>query len=219
MHGLLLLGLFLVLLGIGGRVVIFLTWILNVAFLQRNYALNFGADIVGNIWLFYLILTGPGPWFDWRHFLKGWRFKPPEPQPGLLTRVGVHLIMVHLCIIYFYTGIEKLRGVSWWDGTALWTVMINSQMVVFNFEWLKYVSFLVVAITWVTVLFEIFFWPLVFNPNWRKGVLLFGITFHMGIGVTMALMPFALIMLAPYPFFILNSDKRSVRSSSDWAKL
>lgn len=204
MHAAMLMGFVFTILGVGGRPLIFATWVLNIAFLQRNFAVNFGADLIGNIWLFYLILTGPGPWFNLSHFKKGWRYQPAEVSQNLLSRVGVHLIMIHLCIIYFYTGIEKLRGGSWWDGTALWTVLINSQMVIFNLEWIKNFSFLIVSITWITILFEIFFWPFVFSRRYRIPVLLFGVAFHLSIGVSMALMPFASVMLAPYSFFILN---------------
>jgi hypothetical protein len=212
-HGSLLFGLLLVTFGIGGRIVIFVTWFLNTAFIQRNYAVNYGADIIGNIWLFYLILTGPGNWFTWKHFLKGPGYKPAEVMSDWLSTIGVRLVQVHLCIIYFYTGIEKLKGASWWDGTALWTVLINSQMVVADFEWIKYISVLVVALTWVTILFEIFFTPFVFSKRWRLPVLFFGLVFHLVIGVTMALMPFALIMLAPYPFFLIRAHSNRSTTS------
>jgi len=203
-HGTLLFCLLLVTFGIGGRLVIIVTWILNIAFIQRNYAVNFGADIIGNIWLFYLIFTGPGNWFTWKHFLKGSRYQPLESASDWLSSVGVTLIRIHLCTIYFYTGIEKLKGTSWWDGTALWTVLINSQMVVTDFEWVKYISPLIFILTWVTILFEIFFTPLVFVERCKLPILLFGVVFHLTIGGIMALMPFALIMIAPYPFFILR---------------
>lgn len=203
-HGFLLVGLLLVTFGVGGRLVTLLTWILNVAFIQRNYAVNFGADIIGNIWLFYLIFAGSGSWFTLKHFMRGWAYRPEDEASSLVSRVGVGLIKIHLCIIYFYTGVEKLKGSSWWEGTALWTVLNNSQMVVANFEWVKHMALPLVLLTWVTVLFEIFFWPMVFSKKYQTGVLLFGIAFHFTIGISMALMPFALIMIAPYALFIMK---------------
>jgi len=116
------------------------------------------------------------------------------------------MIQIQLCVIYFYTGLEKLKGGTWWDGTALWSVFANPQMVIADLTWLKNFPLVVVALTFATVLFEVYFPALVWFKKTRIIMLLIGISFHMGIGVFMALYSFAFIMMAPYILFVSKRD-------------
>jgi hypothetical protein len=120
-----------------------------------------------------------------------------------------------MCVIYIYTGMEKLKGASWWDGTALWSVFANPQMVIVDLTWLRHFSFLIAAATFLTVLFEVYFPVLVWNPKLRKKLLCVGLLFHSGIGLVMALWGFALVMVAPYVLFLSENDlKRLVLKQS-----
>jgi hypothetical protein len=203
-HGLLVVGLFFLACGIGGRFLALLVWVLHIGFLQRNFSIAFGADLVGGIFLLYLAMTQSCA------RLSLWRLKKPKNPvaPDVLTNVFYRMIQVQLCMIYAYTGFEKLKGMSWWDGTALWTVMANPQMVIADFSWLRFVPLVVVGVTFATVIFEIYFPVLVWVPKTRKIVLVSGILFHTGIGLMMALHSFALIMMAPYVLF-LNPESLS----------
>ncbi len=192
----------LMILGVGGRVVLFLVWFVNLSFMQRNYALLFGADLVANIFLFYLMFTNSGRYLSIMHLIKKPKKVVISEFDLVVTSAFARLIQIQLCIIYFYTGMEKLRGSSWWDGTALWTVLANPQMVLFDFSWLKSFSWLIVAGTYTTILFEVYFAPLVWNKKMRPYILSAGVVFHSGIGIVMALYTFALIMIAPYFLFV-----------------
>lgn len=220
-HASLLLGLLLVAFGVGGRLLVLLTWVLNYAFWQRNFAINFGADLVGNIYLFFLIGMQPTRWYSFWHLkqvmqdglkgrvktLKGWCQVVERAAPlkvlssDLATPVFVRLGQLQLCVLYFYTGIEKFKGLTWWDGTAVWQVLINSQMVIADFEWLRWLPGLIVLITWLTVLFEVYFGVLIWFKKWRPWVLLIGLSFHLSIGVLMALLSFTFVMLSAYTLF------------------
>ncbi|HRO67401.1 MAG TPA: hypothetical protein PL182_07545, partial [Pseudobdellovibrionaceae bacterium] len=56
-HALFLVLLFLVLIGAGTRLWGPLAWILHMGFLQRNYSILFGADVLLGLSLFYLMFT------------------------------------------------------------------------------------------------------------------------------------------------------------------
>src|SRR5690606_24525581 len=43
----------------------------------------------------------------------------PENQ-YLSAGLALRLIQVHYCIIYFFAGVSKLQGRTWWTGEALW---------------------------------------------------------------------------------------------------
>lgn len=204
-HGLYIFGLLLVLFGIGGRPVILLTWVLNIAFLQRNWLLVYGADIIGSLFLLYLSLIGPQVW-RWRRMIAS--------QPDVLASVGARFVQLQLVTIYLFSGFEKLRGASWWDGTALWAVFANSQMVVTDLTWLRHFPLVIVLATWGTVLFEIFFPIFVWNKKWARLFLIAGIGFHLTIGLMIWLWSFALIMIAPYALFLHQTGKSDGRSFS-----
>lgn len=200
-HGLLVLGLLSLCLGIGGRVLTALVWVLNIGFLHRNYSIAFGADVIGNIFLFYMIFTRACDQLSLWNWVRTRKWNREIELQDLCNSMFYRLIQVQLCVIYAYTGFEKLRGMSWWDGTALWTVLANPQMVVTDLTWMRNFPFVIVVLTYVTVLFEIYFTPLVWNPKTRRWILILGVFFHLGTAVMMGLWGFGLVMISTYFLF------------------
>lgn len=209
-HTLLVLGLLLLTLGVGGRLLTWFVWILHISFLQRNYSVAFGADLIGGIFLLYLAFTQSCERLSLWKFFRKTKSAPCDE----LTSVFYRMIQVQLCVIYAYTGMEKLKGSSWWDGTALWSVFANPQMVIGDLTWMRYVPYVIVFLTFATVLFEIYFPVLVWNLKARKYLLMMGVSFHCGIGFVMALWSFALIMMSPYVLFLSRE-----RLESFWVRL
>ena len=197
-HLALLIGLAGLVFGLGGRAVTALVWILDIGFLQRNYSLAFGADLIGAIFLLLLIGTQSCAELSVWNL---WRKKATRPVSDFITPVFFRMIQVQVCVIYAYSGFEKLKGNSWWDGTALWTVFANGQMVIADLTWLRHFPWIIVALTFSTILFEIYFPILVWVRRLRPYLLVLGLFFHLGIGVSMALMNFTLIMVSPYLLF------------------
>ncbi len=185
--------------GIGGRWLMWAAWIINAGFLQRNYAVNFGADVIGALFLFYMAFTQS---CERLSVLNLFRKKLGFVQSDILSSVMIRMMQVQISVIYAYTGWEKLKGGSWWDGTALWSVLANPQMTTADFSFLRYFPWVIPAIGYVTILFEIYFPAAVAWPKTRYWVLLMGVGFHMGIGVFMGLMPFATVMMSTYFLFI-----------------
>lgn len=119
----------------------------------------------------------------------------------LLTPVFFRIAQIQICIIYMFTGLEKLKGPSWWDGTAIWTVIANPQMVIMDFTWMRYFPLLVSILTFTTVIFEVYFIAAMLNEKSRKIWLGLGFMFHLGIGLVMGLIPFSLAMISTYFLF------------------
>lgn len=201
MHGLLVLILFLMALGAVNRSVTWIAVWLQLAFLFRNHSVSFGADQIGTIFLLYLALTNSSARLS---VLSWWRERKGIAQDygDLLTSVFYRMIQVQLCIVYVYSGMEKLKGMSWWDGTAVWSVLANSQMVIADFTWLRHLALAVVFISFSTILFELYFPVLVWFKALRKPFLLAGVFFHSGIGIVMALWSFAIVMISAYVLFL-----------------
>ena len=208
--------LFLLLLtfGIGGKILCFFAWILHIGFLYRNYSVAFGADLISGIFLLYLSFTNScSTWSILSFFpeaLKKLGNRDPiaasswnrfQNAQTVLSSVFYRMIQIQLCVIYAFTGFEKLKGVSWWDGTALWTVLSNSQLVLFDFSWLRWVPTVIALLSFFTIALEIYFPVLVWFEKTRKWILLAGFGFHFGIALALALPTFAAVMLCPYVLF------------------
>jgi len=185
-------------LGYSNRFFLLLTWIIHQGVLNRNYAINFGADSIGGLFLFYLSFTNACEFYS----LKGKK----KPFADDLTSVVYRLIQIQICVIYAYTGFEKLKGNTWWDGTALWTVFANPQFSEFDLKFMSHVPWFFPLGTFLTVVFEIYFAALVWNPASRKYGLLAGVIFHLGIGLLLGLMPFSLVMISTYLLFLKKEE-------------
>lgn len=198
-HLVLVLLLVLLTVGIGGRWIMWLAWILDMGFIQRDFAVNFGADVVCSLFLFYMLFTQSCERLSVVNLIRP---KKTFKKSDFVTSALIRMMQIQLAVIYAYTGFEKLKGGTWWDGTALWNVMANPQMVAFDMSFLRHVPLLIVAVSFSTMIFEIYFPAAMLNAKVRPWWFLLGLGFHMGIAVLMGLMPFSLAMLSAYFLFM-----------------
>ena len=116
--------------------------------------------------------------------------------------LSTRCIQIQLCIIYVYSGLEKIRGMTWWRGDALWYAFGNTQLTYFDMSFLAHMPLVIVALTYLTVIWETYFAVLIWFAPIRKYILLFGLIFHLSIALTMNLVEFSVLMLAPYLLFL-----------------
>ncbi|MCX7979312.1 MAG: HTTM domain-containing protein [Bdellovibrionaceae bacterium] len=206
-HGIFVLLILLWTLGLFSRAGGWLIWVIHLGFLQRNYAVAFGADLIIGVLLFYLCFAQTNEDLSIKKIFFPNSGRHPK-QTDSLSSAMIRLIQVHISVIYAYTGFEKLKGVTWWDGTALWSVLGNPQMTIYDMSFLRYVPWVVSVITFLTIVFEIYFpFAVAFRatrPWWLWG----GILFHAGIGLLMGLTPFSLTMLSTYWLFLDSTKLR-----------
>lgn len=206
-HGFLIILLLLATLGLTNRPLLLLTWILHQGILNRNYAILFGADVIGSLFLFYLCFTKCCDFFSVKnYFLKSPKEKNSTSQRICISSVFVRLMQIQICTIYMYTGFEKLKGNTWWDGTALWTVFANPQFSQYDFTFLSRVPLFFAVGTFLSILFEIYFPAMMMNKGLRKYWLTAGILFHLGIGMLLGLMTFSFVMVSTYVLFIQSES-------------
>ncbi len=199
-HSSYLFALVLLILGIGGRYVSAVCLFFHLSFMQRNYAVVYGAEIVSCYWLMFLCLSDNCRYFSVRNLVS--KFKRTDQGGDWMTSVGFRMIQIQLCIIYAYTGWEKLRGNDWWSGLALWQVMGNEQLAIFNMSFIKEAPVLVAIMTHFTILLEVYFPVLVWFKKWRNWMILFGVGLHIGIIFVMGLFFFGTTMMAAYLLFL-----------------
>lgn len=182
--------------GIGGRVLALGLWFIDMAFQHRNISICFGADYIGSLLLLYLAFSNN------QDFLTvGKSIKNRSDFSRQLSSVMYRMLQIQISVIYAYTGFEKLKGATWWDGTALWNVLANYQITVISFEWLRFVPFFIVFITLMTIVFEIYFPVAMLLPKIKYPWLIMGFMFHFGIAIMLGLTTFSTVMVSTYPLF------------------
>lgn len=196
-------------LGIGGRWIMWLAWVLDMGFIQRNYSVNFGADVIAALFLFYMSFTQS---CEHLSVMSLFRRRKSFQSSDFLSSLMIRMMQVQICVIYAYTGWEKLKGASWWDGTALWSVMANPQMTTMDFSFLRAIPWVIPVVAYITILFEVYFPVMVIWDKTRQWWLLMGVLFHAGIGLFMGLGPFAVTMVSTYFLFI---DPRFLERARD----
>lgn len=208
-HLLLLLLLILFALGILGRLGTLFIFLLHLGFLQRNYAIIYGADLFATFWLLYLSLVKHNSFFSVLNLFSLRTRSVPELGSPLST-IGIRLIQIQLCLSYAYTGIEKLKGDQWWEGTAVWYVLGMREFMVGDFSYLQNFPLVIGLLTIITVLFEVYFPAAMVIRPLRPVWLILGAFFHISTGIFMNLPFFCAVMLAPYLLFLQPNTVKSL---------
>ncbi len=178
------------LLGLFCRVSAILAWFLHLCAVKSGGFVSYGVDNFMTIALFYLMLS-PLPdrySLDWR--LRKSRSKDPQPL-GFWHRV----LQLHLCLIYFFSGLTKCLGSGWWNGSSVWRALIRPPFSVIDPEilvrWRYVFPIAGVCICLLETAYPLFFW----SRSTRKTWLICICEMHAGIGLTMGMYLFALIII------------------------
>ena len=176
--------------GVGCRFSAIAAWFLHLCAAKSGGFLSYGMDNFMTIGLFYLMLS-PLPdrlSLDWR--LRDLRPKNPELL-GFWRRV----LQLHLCIIYFFSGLTKWLGSGWWDGSNVWRALIRPPFNVIDPEILvRWKDFLPLAGILVCLLesgYPFFIWSSRTRKIWLLGIC----AMHLLIGVAMGMYLFSLVMI------------------------
>jgi hypothetical protein len=218
-HALHLLVIVLFTIGFCTRVTSVLTWLAALAYVQRNPVILFGQDTMMNLCLFYLMMSPCGAVWSIDAFIARYRRAkralaegrtPTEAPVAPMISAGfvIRLLQVHYCFMYMSAGLAKLKGPSWWNGTAPWFTMNNPEFSPVHITWFRdFLSFLCQPqnrFLWeaymnvgviFTLIIEIGFPFLVWTrlrPIWVAGAVLL----HLGISLFMGLHVFSLFMFA-----------------------
>lgn len=206
-HCAFLLVLLLLALGLIGRRLTWIALALHLAFLQRNNTIIYGADLIASFWLFYLSFIDHNRCFSLWNLRKRQVNKNQTPKlSDPVSSMGIRFVQIQLCITYAYTGLEKLKGESWWEGTALWRVIGNTQVTLFDLSFMAHVPLVIALMTFTTLIFEVYFCVMVWLPSIRKVWLSLGAIFHLSVGIMMGLEFFSGLMIAPYLMFLSREE-------------
>jgi hypothetical protein len=187
----------LLMLGLFSRVVSILAYLAAVAYVNRVPGALFGLDQINCLLAMYLMIGPSGAAYSLDRLRQPRQADGSRPAvvPSTSANLAVRLIQVHMCVIYFFAAMGKLRGDSWWAGDAMWLSVANLEYQSWDMTALAHWPVISAIVTQVTVYWELFFCVLVWPRLTRPIVLTLAVPVHLGIALCMGMMTFGLVML------------------------
>ncbi|MFF1896983.1 hypothetical protein [Streptomyces sp. NPDC058206] len=189
--------------GVGGRPVLVMHWVLLWSVYQRQPLILDGGDNLAYLVIPMLVLTRC---YDRLSFslspgLTGrWTRRMPEGLGALqapLHNLGVLAIATQICLVYVTSGLYKVQGKLWQDGTALFYIMRIPEFSLPGVSDLVYGNDMLVFVGTYSTTFFLVYFPLgILVPRLRPWAAVASIGFHVSIGFFMGLTGFALTMVA-----------------------
>jgi hypothetical protein len=192
-------------LGLATRVTVPLAWWMTLMVCHRMTGALFGLDQVVMMLTMYLMLSHCGSvWsIDARLARKNWsRWLWPEAKPSIINNVATRLIQLHLCVIYLFGGLSKMRGEMWWDGSAMWFSLVNYEYQSLNLTWLGHFPIAIGLLTAITIFWETFYCALIWPRLTRPIVLAIALMVHGGIAIALGMWTFGTMMIVANFIFL-----------------
>jgi hypothetical protein len=187
-------------------------WFLHLSTAKSGGFLSYGVDNLMTTGLFYLMWV-PLPdrySFDYRF----WRSRSADPDLSRTFRV---LLQLHLCVVYFFGGLTKALGSGWWDGTNIWQALTREPFNVIPAHQIAAAASLLPIVGISVWALELSYPFLIWWRRTRPIYLISICLMHAGIGLTMGMYLFALVMIvlnvAAFGPRLARSPSEFVRSS------
>jgi len=178
------------LIGFWSRTMGILAWLTHITLNTTGHFSAYGVETFTHISLFYCAVLPVGASLSLDHR----RGKYNHVSSYLIT-LSVRMLQLHLCIVYFSTGLEKAMGEQWWNGEAIWMALQQDQFRQIDTGWLARVPWLPQLLGLGTLLFEIAY-PFAIHWSRTKKIWLCGIAgMHVFIATFMGLYLFGGLMI------------------------
>lgn len=184
----------------------------HLSAVHRGSVFSYGVDNVLAMLLLYMLLAPTGSRYSLDAWIAGRRGRtgkatgdPAGASVG--ANLALRCIQLHMCVIYLCSGLSKLQGQYWWDGTAVWDVIMSNEIHFFDLRWVAQIGeFGVVTLSlfasFFTLAYEIGFPLLVWNRRLRPVFLLSAVLLHGGIAAMMGLWAFGSAMIIGCSSFV-----------------
>lgn len=183
--------------GLFSRVTSVLACLLTISYCHRLEGALFGLDQVNAMLAMYLMLGPCGAVYSVDRWIAKRKAGDDLPRPVATTgcNIAIRLIQVHMCILYLFGGISKMRGEMWWDGTAVWYAISNLEYQSLDMTWLIRYPWLIALLSHVTVIWEASYCFLVWPRATRPIVLGLAVCVHGGIALFLGMITFGTVMI------------------------
>jgi predicted DCC family thiol-disulfide oxidoreductase YuxK len=190
----------------------FVKWVVlvgEISFVYRNPDVFYGVDKILSSLLFILCLAPVGRAISLdrvRAVQRAKRARLDATLPRYASRWAgacTRLIQIQMAVLFFYSGVGKLRGDEWWDGDAIWMVFSTAEYyngllldVFARHYWLVNVA------TYSTVLIELSYPFLIWQRRTRPYLLAAAVMLHLLFAVFMGLIYFSFVMIMGHVSFV-----------------
>lgn len=178
-----------------------LQFILIVSFHQRNFLILNSGDTLMRVMSFYFMISPCGKRLSIDSLLK--------KQNAMISIWAIRLMQFQLAAVYFFAGLAKYGTELWMDGTAVNFILRNSLFNRFSMEWITMFPYMITALTWISLSFELAFPLLIWFNKTRKILLLIGIFIHTGIFIFIDVGWFSLITIGCYIVFLKTEEAKN----------
>lgn len=165
--------------------------ILQISFIKSGSLFFYGADFFTSMSLFYIVIFPSSSYFSIQKKLFP-SFSGSKQSITLCKR----LIQTHLCLAYFFSGLDKILGFNWWNGESVWKAVHLPNLYSFV-EIGNHIQnpIFYIVLGWGVIIIELFY-PIFININkTRKIWLMLTISMHLGIVLSFNLFFFSSIMI------------------------
>lgn len=133
----------------------------------------------------------------------------------MIAATGFWIIRLQLLLAYAITGLYKLLGLHWLDGTALGIAATDPA---YGPDWMGHLPGLSVPITWAVLALQ-FAIPIgVSFRRTRVPVLLLGAVFHLATAIWMDIPEMGLAFIAVYTIWLDEEDIARLRGMFAWRR-
>ncbi|MYL69865.1 HTTM domain-containing protein [Halobacillus litoralis] len=184
--------------------------ILNFIFLwslqHANVLILDGGDNIMRIVLLYLIFAHTASYFSIDSKLKAGKSSKPKPLSNALHNLAVLASILQLCLMYLSSGLHKVMGEMWTNGTALYYILQVGEYTHPLFQSIISSSDIILMIgAYSAIIIQLSF-PFLLLNRYTKYLAMFNIVaLHVGIAVVMGLFTFSAAMITMQ--FLMLSDR------------
>lgn len=177
------------------RIVSLAACAITLSYCHRLIGAQFGLDQVNAMLATYLVVGPSGDVWSVDRWLACRRAGNTPVKSSPWTTVAIRLIQLHMCVIYLFGGIGKMRGETWADGSALWYAFANYEYQSIDMLWTGQFPWLLALLSHATVYWETFY-PFIVWPRWTRPIAL-GMAFavHAGIALCLGMITFGTAMI------------------------
>lgn len=156
-----------------------------------------GGEVLINFLLFYLMFVHlPKEGTKWAFF------------QNLLNNTFYRLMLIQLCILYFFSFLYKMYDENWVSGEAMMYVARIDHFSSAGMKWLFAENrTLAIIATYITLFYQGAFPILVWFKKVKLPLLLLGVLIHLSISFLMGIFAFGIIMSLSYILFL---DERQI---------
>lgn len=180
-----------VIVGFYPRTVVFVLLFFQISLVKGSTFYAYGVDYFTSMSLFYLLLIPSHYKLSVHVFFN-----------NQINRINItpyrRLFQLHLTLVYFFSGFDKVLGFNWRNGESIWkAINLPSANQDFNFDFSFLTDYPIILVTlgWLTIIIEMFYPVFIWMSISRQFWLFLIILMHLGIALVLNLYFFSTLMI------------------------